>query len=102
MVSSRPGLKHKYTGTEGSTICDTFILSIQKGFGSQMIYGNFVQPIRSYFADRTIPVKIVKYHDRHGFQGKEKFVKQMDKLKFQRLLHALRPVHVDLFVSRLC
>ena len=46
--------------------------------------------------------KNFKYHGRHGFQGKEKFVKQMDKLKFQRLLHALRPVHVDLFVSRLC
>ena len=26
----------------------------------------------------------------------------MDMLKFQRLLHALRPVDVDLFVSRLC
>ena len=34
MVSSRTGFVYKHIGTEGSTVCDTFILSIQKGLSS--------------------------------------------------------------------
>ena len=104
MVSSRTCTTYKYTRIEGSKICDTYILQIQKGSsspcangqsGSISLFGKnerdkkpthdsggkgnmgilFTQSDPTYC---RIPAGDFKYQGRQGFQGNEKFVKQMD------------------------
>ena len=101
MVLSRTGTAYKYTRTEGSKICDTYILQIQKGSSSPCTNGQsssislfgkngrdkkpthnsgdkgdmgilFSQSGHTYC---RIPAREFKYQDRQGFQGNENFVK---------------------------
>ena len=97
MVSSRTGTTYKYTRTEGSKICDTYILQIPKGSSSPCTNGQsssislfgkngrdkkpthdsggkgdmgilFSQSDQTYC---RIPARDFKYHGRQGFQGNE-------------------------------
>ena len=104
MAPSRTGTAYKYTRTEGSKICYTYILQIQKGSSSPCtngqsssislfckngrdkkstldLGGKKKMGILLRQSDHTycrIPARDFKYQGRQGLQGNEKFVKRMD------------------------
>ena len=130
IVSSRTGSTYKYTRTEGSKICNNYILQIPKRSSSSCANGQsrnirlfgkngrdkkpsngsadkgnigilFSQSDHTYC---RIPARDLKYQGKQGFKGNNNFSREwiLSRPMFQKRIQGLGTVDVDLFACRLC
>ena len=130
MVASRTDTSYKYTRTEGSKICDTYILQIQKGSSSAVQIDS--QPALAYLVKmggaRNLPMiqeakeiwefcsvnqitLTAEYLPETLNTRADKASREMNKSSsewilnkpiFKKMIQALGPVDKDMFASRLC